>query len=120
MPGTGIAEFSVDPSNWLLKRVESLKKNTKLFWIPEIVLGAEGNLQSQFDIYPNPADSRIVISTDQSDYTYQFMDMRGRVLLRSEHAMGGQEMNLEGIAGGFYLLRISSDGQIFTQKIKVD
>ena len=115
-----VTQITVDPSNWLLKKILSFTKNTNLIGKYEEVVGIEDTLKEQFDIYPNPVKNKLVISTTQTDYTCQLMDMKGRVLLTNEHVIGGQEMSLEGYAEGIYVLRISSKGQVLALKIKID
>jgi hypothetical protein len=119
-----VTQIQFDPANWLLKKIISITKNTNLIGYvppdPDPVLGREDDLRNQFDIFPNPTQKHVSITTDQSNYTIQLIDLRGWTLLRSENLMGTQQLNLDAISPGIYLLRISNAEQTFTHKITID
>jgi hypothetical protein len=70
--------------------------------------------KNSFRVGPVPAGSRLtIIPPDQRRYLIELTDLQGKVLLRGEKWLSGQEtLDLSGIDNGIYFLRISSSAAI--------
>lgn len=70
--------------------------------------------KNSFRVGPVPAGSRLtIIAPDQRRYLIELTDLQGKVLLRGEKWLSGQEtLDLSGIDNGIYFLRISSSAAI--------
>ncbi len=87
-----------------------------LFVIKEEVLGVGDQNLEFFTVYPNPATNRINIENHQglalkSAILYDLLGRNTGVLFANN------EMNIESLAKGMYLLKIETDGAIVTKKI---
>jgi hypothetical protein len=78
-----------------------------------------------FDIYPNPADGQINIyysGEDARELHVEIQNLQGQLVLVHNYAVSGPHNNsiaLEGIAAGFYLVKINSDNYQYIKKIVV-
>lgn len=76
----------------------------------------ESNLS--FDVYPNPAKGMLNINV-QANYQYDlFNNMGQRVLTGNGYGM--KQINVNGLAKGIYVLRITTGNQVDVQKITIE
>lgn len=85
----------------------------------------EGSTQ-RFRIYPNPASGQVFIrnlnsSKDYEDVSIALFDLNGRLLKENTGIRLTQEfpMNIEELPEGMYLVRLTTEGQIFTEKLLI-
>jgi len=83
-------------------------------------------LASALKIYPNPASGQVAVSftsTTGGPYIVRIADMLGRTVLEeSDVSVAGtnmQELNLEGISSGVYLISVQQKSSVSTSKILV-
>lgn len=77
--------------------------------------------EKRFTVYPNPARSMIQLAGNiDGTMTVQIIQLDGKVLLTKALHDNERSISLEGIAAGFYMLRVHSDrGQSEIHKILV-
>jgi hypothetical protein len=72
------------------------------------------------NIYPNPANNFIIIeSKSNSDQIFKLIDVSGRVVL-SGGIKEKEEIKLESISSGFYIIEILSNNQSVKKKIIIE
>jgi hypothetical protein len=81
----------------------------------------ESNHGKLFDIYPQPADNYAIIENKFTNTANVFIyDIYGRLVFTADHAPGnGIRINTSGIAGGVYLMKIITGGDIFSRRIVI-
>lgn len=89
-----------------------------------IILSTESLVsENSFSVFPNPNEGRfnLLIEDDIEDLSTVVLDLQGRIIYQSsdKHVQAGiKELNLD-CEAGVYLLRISADGNEFTQQVIV-
>lgn len=68
-------------------------------------------------VYPNPANSQLYIEGLPEESVVEVMTMHGASLKVINHTSKTTSINLDGLAGGIYILQVSSKDQKFTSKI---
>ncbi len=74
--------------------------------------------QSKFTIYPNPAKDKVNIlaSDSNQEYEVEIYSAKGEVMLREKFS-SDSNLDVSTLKQGVYLVRISSTGALFTQKL---
>ncbi len=78
----------------------------------------------QLRVYPNPTSDKIIISTGTTanNLELQLFDVQGRQLTNKKLAGANNELNLQNLSKGIYILRITEMGQLYAsykiQKIR--
>ena len=70
-------------------------------------------------IYPNPTSNRLIIDLDESFRSGEsfLIDLSGKIILQ-KFIRSGDELDLNGIRQGVYILLLKSDKQVFRTKIE--
>ena len=72
-----------------------------------------------FNVYPNPASDNIKIDAMNNTYDQAVIfDLNGRVILESS-IENGKSIDISSIENGTYILGLSSNGQLITQKLQI-
>lgn len=83
-------------------------------------LSVEESKNLKLSIYPNPAQSRLVISIpDVEEFSYAIYDLNGR-LLKQNNQQHQNEISVGTLAQGLYLLQVSVNGKTATKKLMID
>lgn len=91
--------------------------------VPAVVTAATGvdavdeNVAS-FGIYPNPAETVVYIETNAYSYEYQMINSVGQVVI-SGNAEGNVELNVSGLNGGVYFLKVIANGNSEIKKVVI-
>jgi len=77
---------------------------------------------SEVNIYPNPADNEITIMKNQDSerYNCRITDLNGKILLERRDLKGSVSLNVSQFYQGMYVLTISTNNNIFHQKLIVN
>lgn len=79
---------------------------------------ALSNSPAAFGVYPNPIKDQLNIETGSAcTASYSLMATDGRIVNRDDLAIGSNSIATSALAPGIYLLRITIDGQIHTDKV---
>lgn len=70
-----------------------------------------------FNLYPNPAEGRICVQSNNLPAQAQLFDMQGKLLLTLKITRPETVVNLSGFENGIYLLKFESGGKVETRKI---
>ena len=81
------------------------------------MVGVEENTEV-LNVYPNPANSQLNLSVN-ADYQYSLFNNMGQEVL-SGSANGRKQLNVEGLAKGIYVLRVTTGNQVNIQKVVID
>lgn len=74
--------------------------------------GIDENTQNSFKLYPNPAQDNISIVGTSSSFTYSIFDMSGRELLNGKSSSMTENVNLNKLNQGAYLIKINNNSLI--------
>ncbi len=119
MPAS-VTSVSVDPNNWLLKKVNKLMRNSNLKG-NSVITRAEPEHKDSFSVYPNPAAKNVnIVFSEAKPYSVRLMDMNGRTLIYRNDVHQQAELSVGNLASGLYILQLSVGNNIHTQKIKVE
>ncbi len=81
-------------------------------------LNSVGENNTTFQVYPNPAKGMLNINV-QANYQYDLFNNMGQRILTG-HAFGIKHLNVNGLAKGIYVLRITTGNQTDIQKITIE
>ncbi len=117
---TSVTSVSVDPHNWLLKKVNKLRRNNNLKG-NSVVTGAEPAHIDSFSVYPNPAAKNVnIVFSEAKPYSVRLIDMNGHSLIYQNRVSQKSEVDVAALAPGLYILQIEVGGNIRTQKIRIE
>ena len=74
--------------------------------------------ESNFSIYPNPADDAIYINGGNAEFNYSIYNSIGQQVTCGS-AKGSQKSDVSSLAKGIYIMKIYSNGNVTTRKIAV-
>jgi hypothetical protein len=78
----------------------------------------DNNLQNQFEVYPNPTDGIVQVSTTEADpFNVAVYDVAGKEVLRKSEQRSNATLNLKGLSSGVYAVTISSNGKLHSEKV---
>lgn len=78
--------------------------------------------ESNFSIYPNPANNRAVIAINNSlenEFTVEVFDTQGRVVLKESFTTSKFEINTTKLAQGLYTLKVSDRASVAVKKLLI-
>ena len=81
------------------------------------VVGVEEHTEV-LNVYPNPAKGQLNLSVN-ADYQYSLFNNMGQEVL-SGSTNGRKQLNVEGLAKGIYVLRVTTGNQVNIQKVVID
>lgn len=74
--------------------------------------------ESNFNIYPNPADDAIYINGGNAEFNYSIYNSIGQQVTCGS-AKGSQRIDISSLAKGLYIVKIYNNGNMTTRKIAV-
>jgi hypothetical protein len=85
-------------------------------------LGLDDATFEAFNMYPNPTSDLVFIANSGSVeiFSYEVLDMNGRVILRADNAINGStttELDLSKVENGVYLIRIFNEQAVKTFRV---
>lgn len=70
------------------------------------------------EIYPNPAEQEVFISTDNGKEKFvQVFDVSGKLLI--EQTMRSNRLDVSSLESGFHIIRVEQDGKVGGQKLMI-
>jgi hypothetical protein len=91
---------------------------------PSIVLGTEEDLQAiDLQVYPNPSTGKFTLEgrfKAPSAWQVAIFDLTGKKVYEQDLGKTNSlqtEIDLSGWASGMYLLRLSNENQVFSQRV---
>lgn len=72
-------------------------------WVQSVVTGINQIETLQFGVYPNPANDKIEISTEESKFETQILNLMGQVLLEESN---NKTIDATGLSEGVYIVRL--------------
>jgi aminopeptidase N len=111
MPGN-ISQIQPDPNHWLL------------IDLSDISVMDNGELESDFNIVPNPAQDKIRIETSINSPTRKYSlfiaNSEGKIILRRESSGPVEEINVSSFAPGMYFVIIKSGRSAIHRKLIIN
>jgi hypothetical protein len=81
--------------------------------------GIEDHLSQKIvKIYPIPANDVLKVES-LTEAKYQIYDISGKMILSNEITQGINNINTTGLTTGIYLLKITNDSGVYTEKINI-
>ncbi|AWH85191.1 hypothetical protein HYN59_08680 [Flavobacterium album] len=84
------------------------------------VAGLEDNAEKIFTVWPNPAHGQLTVSLPQgaeSNAVAQLYDIQGRLMLQNALKGGDNNINIENMASGVYMVNVTNGSKIQTKKV---
>lgn len=78
-------------------------------------LSIESVSKNSLQIYPNPASEFIKISSEYENSSYKIYSVLGQVV--KEGIISSSQISVSGISKGNYILKVSQDDKVATQKL---
>jgi subtilisin family serine protease len=77
--------------------------------------------ESAYTVFPNPASSQcyITANTESEFVNCQLFDLSGRMIMQTNLVPGVNNLNLNDLAPGCYLMKITDDSTVITKKLVV-
>lgn len=76
--------------------------------------------QIKLDVYPNPANDKLFISTEETNYTVTITDITGKTVMNVKHTGStNTELNISELHNGLYFVQVESRKGSATQKLIV-
>lgn len=108
-----LKDLSLDnslPQNWIAVD-ESISSSV-------VVVGTENNIVASFQVYPNPTENNLTISSsEQVIECIQLQDIHGRLVQTFEVGSKEATVNLSSFTPGMYLLFIQTKDQLISKKV---
>lgn len=104
-----VLSIQVDPDNWTFEKVNSL-----IVGVPDYANPA------YFTFGPNPASNQIAIycpQAIQNELKMELCDLSGKIILSEQIINTQQNIALDQLAKGTYLLRVTNESQLWTRKL---
>lgn len=70
--------------------------------------------KSKVSVYPNPVKDELNIETEYNVETVQVFDLTGKTVLTLK---GSSNLNVSQLTNGVYILRVTTDNGVLTQKL---
>lgn len=77
------------------------------------------DMEIKFSIYPNPTHGVLNVKTNCASFNYAIFNRLGQ-LIDSGSAIGGQQIEIDGLTKGLYFIRLVSGKQTTVKKILVE
>jgi choice-of-anchor B domain-containing protein len=77
--------------------------------------GVENELENKINIYPNPSNDFITVDLNES-FFYEIYDLQSKKVSSASAAQNNQ-IDLSGLNTGIYILKITTNSKVYTQKI---
>ena len=89
------------------------------FIVNELVLNNNDNILNNVIIYPNPASSVLNIENAENS-SIEIYDLLGKVILSENNITINKQLNVSSFSTGTYLIKISNNGQVKTDKFIIN
>jgi hypothetical protein len=73
----------------------------------------------QPEVFPNPTTGWATVSGIPANATLYLLDMQGQVILQNNNCTNKQQLNLEGLAKGVYMLKVVNSKSVYSLKVVV-
>jgi hypothetical protein len=76
------------------------------------------DFMDEIDIYPNPANDVLYISSnEEDDLEILIYDVKGQMIQKVTFQPGSEKIDISKLENGIYLINIQVDDEVFTKKI---
>lgn len=85
-------------------------------------VGIESSDDFQFAIFPNPSNNylKIVPSVLNLPYSFELIDMNGKIILREDNIMQEKLFSVSGFAKGLYIVKVIQANNVAVRKIVIE
>jgi len=83
-------------------------------WVQSVVTGIDNNVIVDFNIFPNPANDKIEISTKKSEFEIQILNLIGQVLIKEKNK---KTIDIHALPAGSYFVKVGTGVTEYQQKI---
>jgi len=80
-------------------------------------VGIEDNSLAGFNFYPNPANQVLYLNASKNIESVELFNMLGQRVMSNQIGATSSDLNVEGLAVGTYIMKVTVDGQTGTYKV---
>ncbi len=80
-------------------------------------VGIEDNSLNGFNFYPNPANQMLYLNASKNIESVELFNMLGQKVMANQIGATSSNLNVEGLAVGTYIMKVTVDGQTGTYKV---
>ncbi len=80
-------------------------------------VGIEDNSLAGFNFYPNPANQMLYLNASKNIESVELFNMLGQKVMANQIGATSSNLNVEGLAVGTYIMKVTVDGQTGTYKV---
>ena len=73
--------------------------------------------ESQFNIYPNPVNDILNITTPSTDYSIEIFNLQGQLIRENKNVSGSQTLDYSSYSKGIYIMKLTSEKKSKSFKI---
>ncbi len=85
--------------------------------VEESQLGVNETIKNSFNIYPNPTNNVLNITTPNSNYTIKLFNLQGQIVQKIKSVTGSKTIDLSNLSTGIYILKLTSQKASKTFKV---
>ncbi|MFN6086813.1 MAG: T9SS type A sorting domain-containing protein [Fluviicola sp.] len=76
------------------------------------------NLETVFDIYPNPINDKLHINIESKNYSVSVFDLQGNKVMSASDLSDAEELSVSDLKSGMYLICVElEDGSVLTKRV---
>ncbi len=85
--------------------------------VEESQLGVNETIINSFNIYPNPTNNVLNITTPNRNYTIKLFNLQGQIVQKIKFVTGSKTLDLSNLSTGIYILKLTSQKTSKTFKV---
>ncbi len=85
--------------------------------VEESQLGVNETIKNSFNIYPNPTNNVLNITTPNGNYTINIFNLQGQIVQKIKSVTGSKTIDLSNLSTGIYILKLTSQKASKTFKV---
>jgi hypothetical protein len=108
--------------NWDISTISCYSEMQEAVVYVDACLGTENQIFKDFKIYPNPNNGsfEIQMTNLSAETEIEILDLNGKVIYKNNYSNKKQNINIENISRGIYIVKATQNGNIRTKKLIIN
>ena len=118
----GSTDFYYFFYNWDISTISCYSEMQEAVVYVDACLGVENEIFEDFKIYPNPNNGSFEIQMTNlyAETEIEILDLNGKVIYKNTCYNKNQNINIENISRGIYIVKATQNGNIITKKLMIN